>query len=900
MSIRNLHYLFHPHSVAVIGASNREHSLGATVLRNLQQGGFGGPIWPVNPKHDMLAGLTVYASAADLPQAPDLALICTPPQTIPAIIAQLGARGTKAAIVLTAGLGVRQLGHDNTILQAMLAAAKPSLLRILGPNCVGLLVPGIGLNASFAHTGALPGKLAFASQSGALVTGVLDWAKSRDIGFSSFISMGESADVDFGDVLDYLASDADTHAILLYIEDIRSARKFMSAARAAARNKPVLVIKAGRAAEGAKAAASHTGALAGSDAVYDAAIRRAGMLRVFTTEDLFDAVETLAHAHPLRGERLTIMTNGGGPGVMATDALIHKQGCLATLSSAAVTQLNKILPSTWSGANPVDIIGDAPIERYLATLEILIRDPQSDAVLFIHAPTAIVPSAAIAAALAPLAASNRVIACWLGGAAVLEARHIFSSAGIPTYDTPEEAVHGFMQMVQYRRNQNLLMQVPPSIASEFTPDRDGAQAIVQRALNAGNSVLSEPDTKQILAAYGIPVVVTRCAATIDRAVLCAQEIGFPVAIKILSPDISHKSDVGGVVLDLESPDAVRSSAAAMLQRMQKLKPDARLHGFSVQAMARWPDAHELIIGVTTDQVFGPVILFGQGGIAVEVTDDHALGLPPLNMVLARDMVSRTRVAKLLAGYRNRPAADLDAICRTLIQVAQLVTDLPEVMELDINPLLADRGGVIALDARMRVASLADNEPLANQRLAIRPYPQQWEQWVEWQGTPLLLRPIKPEDGAQHIAFFEALDPEDVRYRMFIRQRELQPSQLARLTQIDYDREIAFIATRKRADNTWETLGVARAIADPDNVMAEFAIIVRSDLKAHGLGRMLMTRLIEYCRERKTQSITGQALSHNLRVVNLVRSFGFTVSTDADEPGTMQLRLDLMPDQGKSA
>jgi acetyltransferase len=457
-----------------------------------------------------------------------------------------------------------------------------------------------------------------------------------------------------------------------------------------------------------------------------------------------------------------------------------------------------------------------------------------------------------------------------------------------------------MQMVQYRRNQNLLMQVPPSVASDFTPNRDAAQAIVQRALAAGNSILSEPDTKQILAAYGIPVVATRCAATVDEAVLCAQEIGFPVAIKILSPDISHKSDVGGVVLDLETADAVRSSATAMLQRMQAIMPEAQLQGFSVQAMARWPGAHELIIGVTTDPVFGPVILFGQGGIAVEVTDDHALGLPPLNMVLARDMVSRTRVAKLLAGYRNRPPADLDAICRTLIQIAQLVTDLPEVMELDINPLLADSRGVIALDARMRVASLAGvigagQDRLTNPRLAIRPYPQQWEQWITWQDAPLLLRPIKPEDGAQHVAFFDALDPEDVRYRMFIRQRELQPSQLARLTQIDYDREIAFIATRRvngAADGAWETLGVARAIADPDNVMAEFAIIVRSDLKAHGLGRMLMTRLIDYCRQRGTQSITGQALSHNLRVLNLVRSLGFEVSSADDEPGTMQLRLDL--------
>ena len=894
MSIRNLDALFHPRSVAVIGASSRPHSVGATALNNLVHAGFAGAIWPVNPKYDTLASHKVYSSVAHLPQAPDLALICTPPKTIPRIIAQLGARGTRAAIVLTAGLGV--LAHGKSIRQAMLDAAKPYLLRILGPDCIGLLVPAIGLSASFAHTGARPGKLAFVSQSGALASGVLDWAKARDIGFSTFMSMGDSADIDLGDVLDYLASDADTHAILLYIENIRSARKFMSAARAAARSKPVLVIKAGRAAEGASAvklpSGAHGAGLAGADAVYDAAIRRAGMLRVLSTEDLFGAVETLAHARPLRGERLTIMTNGSGPGVLAADALISQQGRLASLSPDAAHQLDAILPSTWSGANPVDILGDAPLARYLATLEILIQDPQSDAVLFIHAPTALVPSAEIARALAPLAAANRVIACWLGGFAVAEARAIFSSAGIATYDTPEEAVRGFMQMVQYRRNQNLLIQAPPSVATEFTPDRAAAQAIVRRALADGCTMLSEPDTKELLAAYGIPVVATRSAITVEQAVLCAQEIGFPVALKILSPDISHKLDVGGVVLDLETADAVRAAAGAMHQRLRQLKPEARLQGFSVQAMARWPEAHELIINVSTDPVFGPVILFGQGGIAVDVSDDHALGLPPLNMVLARDMVSRTRVAKLLAGYRNRPAADIDAICRTLIQVAQLVTDLADVVALDINPLLADSRGVMVLDACLQISMAASS---ALERLAIRPYPQEWEQWVNWDGAPLLLRPIKPEDGAQHLAFFDALDPEDVRYRMFIRQRELQPSQLARLTQIDYDREIAFIATRKNAAGAWETLGVARAVADPDNIMAEFAIIVRSDLKAHGLGRMLMTRLLDYCRQRGTQSITGQALSHNLRVLNLVKRFGFAVNPALDEPGTMQLQLDLIPE-----
>jgi acetyltransferase len=892
MSIRNLSYLFSPSSVAVIGASSRPHSVGATVLSNLVEAGFKGDIFPVNLKYDTLLGHKVYRSVADLPATPDLAVICTPPETVVELIEELGKRGTKAAIVLTAGLGSIKDKHGISLKQAMLNAATPYLMRILGPNCVGMLVPNIGLNASFAHDGALPGQIAFVSQSGALVTGVLDWAKTRGIGFSKFISLGDSADIDFGDVLDYLASDADTHAILLYVEDIHHARKFMSAARAAARSKPTLVVKSGREPEGAKAAASHTGAMAGSDNVYDAAIRRAGMLRVLTTEELFGAVETLAHAKPLDGERLTIMTNGGGPGVMATDALITSGGKLSALSETTLQKLDEVLPSTWSHGNPVDIIGDAPAERYVQTLEELLHDPQSDAILFIHAPTAIVPSADIAKAIAPLAqaAPRNILACWLGGNAVAQARHIFSEAGIPTYDTPEAAVQGFMQIVQYRRNQNLLMQVPPSTPENFVPDRAKAREVIQSVLTSGRQMLSEAEAKELLAAYDIPIVETRVANSVDEAVQFSRQIGFPVAVKILSPDITHKSDMGGVALDLESQEAVRMAAESMQKRLHALRPDARLQGFTVQAMARRPEAHELIVGVTTDPVFGPVILFGQGGVAVEVMADHAVTLPPLNMVLARDLISRTRVAKLLAGYRNRPAADIDAICHTLIQISHMVTDLSEIVELDINPLLADNRGVIALDARVRVKE-EDKCVSGIDRLAIHPYPEELEETITWQGRPVVLRPIKPEDGQAHIEFFNALDPEDVRSRMFIRMRELQPSQLARLTQIDYDREMAFIATSRKADGQWETLGVARAIADPDNNQAEFAVTVRSDLKRKGLGHILMTKLIDYCRHHGTREIVGEALSHNIGVINLVTNFGFDVHQIPGE-GTVRLHLDL--------
>ena len=890
MTVRNLKHLFEPKSIALIGASARAQSIGVTVLKNLLAGGFKGDIMLVNPKYETLADMPVHASVARLPSAPDLAIICTPPSTVPGIIADLGKLGTKAAIVLTTGLGGTRDLVGRNMRDLMLKAAKPHLLRILGPSSIGLLVPRLGLNASYAHVGALPGKIAFVSQSGAMATGVLDWAKSRGIGFSRFISLGDKADVDIGDVLDYLAGDNDTQAILLYLEAVRDARKFMSAARAAARSKPTIVIRAGRAPEGAKAAASHTGALAGSDDVYDAAIRRAGMLRVYTTVDLFDAVETLAHSRPVRGDRLAIITNGGGPGVLATDALIGKQGRLAELSPQAMEKLDKVLPATWSRDNPVDILGDAPAQRYIDAMDIVMREPDVDAALVIHAPTAMVPSAEIAAALVPVAknASRNVLSCWLGGESVAQARSMFSEAGIPAYDTPEEAVRGFMQIAQYNRNQKLLMEVPASSSASVEEDREAVRAMVKKALARGRDTLSEPEAKQVLAAYGIPVVQTRSVETIEEAVECARRIGFPVALKIISPDVTHKSDVGGVVLDLEDADSVRAAATAMNKRLVEMRPSAKLAGFSVQSMVRRPAARELIVGVATDPVFGPVILFGQGGIAVEVTADHAIGLPPLNMVLARDMISRTRISKLLAAYRNCAAADVDAICHTLIQISHLVIDVPEIAELDINPLLADADGVIALDARMRIQP---TEKGGMDRLAIRPYPEELEEWVDWQGERILLRPIKPEDGAQHVEFFGSLTPEDVRMRMFVHMRELSPGQLARMTQIDYDREMAFIATRKRADGSSETLGVARVVFDPDNIQGEFAVTVRSELKGKGLGKLLMKKLIRHSRDRGAQEIVGETLSQNQALLGLVKPLGFTANRSR-ENDTYLLKLPL--------
>lgn len=903
MSVRNLRSLFAPKSVALIGASERPGSMGTTLLENLLAGGFQGTLYAVNPKYERLGALACHASVADLPAAPELAVICTPSATVPQLVRQLGERGTRAAVVLGSGLArpVNPRAGGRSLRQAALDAAHPYLLRLLGPNSAGLLVPGLGLNASVAHSGALPGRIAFVSQSGSLMTGVLDWARTRGIGFSHFVSLGESGDVDLGDVLDYLASDGHAGAILLYVEEVRYARKFMSAARAAARSKPVLVLKARRPGqdEGLRAVASESGALASEDDVFDAAVRRAGMLRVHTTEQLFAAVETLAWARPLHGERLAIVSNGAGPGALARDALRHGGGSAATLSPETVAQLAALLPAgtgraaaAGPGAGVVDLLGGAPPERYGAALEVLLGDPQVDAVLVVHSPTATVDSGAVASALAPLArnASRPVLSCWLGGASVAQARTIAAGARMPTFRTPEDGVAGFLQMVNYRRNQNLLMQVPPSMTGHMAPDRGAARALVREAIAARRLLLSDPETKAILRAYGLALVETRAAPDADAAAAAARAIGFPVAVKILTPDVMHKSDVGGVTLDLDSEDAVRAAALRMRRRLGELFPQARFDGFSVQAMCRKAHAHELIVGAATDPVFGPVLVFGQGGVAVEVTDDHAVALPPLNLALARDLVDRTRVARLLAGYRGRPPANLDAILAVLIQVSRLVCDIPEIVELDINPLLADSHGATVLDARVRLA-LADRSGSTLDRLAIRPYPRELEQTIAWQGAPLLLRPIRPEDGPAHVAFFNALTPDDIRYRMFVRIRELQPSQLARFTQIDYDREMAFIATRRDAAGANETLAVARVVADPDNTSAEFAVTVRSDLKGMGLGRIMMEKLIAYCRARGTGEIVGEALPQNARIVAMVRKLGFEVTIDGEE-GIRKMRLAL--------
>jgi len=897
MSIRNLDSLFDPRSVAVIGASMRPGSVGATVWRNLREGHFLGPRWPVNPRHDRLGDDRCHADVAALPDAPELAVICTPPATVPGLISQLGARGTRAAVVLSAGF-------DPETKAAMLQAARTHLLRILGPNCLGLLVPHLGLNASFAHTGASAGSLAFVSQSGALVTAMLDWAAGRGIGFSHFVSLGEHADVDFGDMLDWLATCPRTRAILLYAESIESARKFMSAARAAARNKPVLIVKAGRSAQGAAAAASHTGALAASDLVVDAAIRRAGMLRVDTLQDLFDAAETLAHfrgsiaaevAHfDDRRHRLTLVTNGGGAGVMAADAAARAGVDLAPLSAPTVAALDAGLPANWSRGNPVDIIGDAPVTRYVHTLRTLLADPGSGTLLFMHAPTAIVPSAEIAQALVPIAqaAPGRILASWLGGPALVQARKTFETAGITCHDTPEAAVRAFAMLVEYRRNQAQLVQAPPARPAD-TVDNDNRVAIsslIDHVLTIGREWLSEPEAKALLAACGIPIVPTRvCAPTPEAAAQAAATLGFPVALKVLSPQISHKSDVGGVVLNLETDEAVRRAAAEIAARVAQQRPDAHLEGYTVQAMVRRPRAQELIVGSSLDPQFGPVLLFGQGGTAVEVLADRAVALPPLNAPLARALIERTRVARLMHGFRDVPPVDIEAVIGVLTAVSALLAAEPRIVELDINPLLADADGVIALDARVRVSAAA---PGGAARFAILPYPEHLSRRLDWQGRTLTLRPIRPEDETRHRAFLDAIDPMDLRMRFFHSRRTVERSELARLTQIDYEREMALIATETDDTGAEHTLGVVRAVCDPDNEQAELGILVRSDLKGAGLGELLLQALIAYLRNKGTRWLVAHVLKDNHRMLELARDMGFEADPGFPDPEAVKLQLAL--------
>jgi acetyltransferase len=870
MSIRNLDKMMAPRSVVAIGASARPGSVGDAVTRNLLAGGFQGDIHLVNIKGGDIEGRRVLKSLDELPQPADLAVIMTPAETVPRLVVELGERGTKVAVIITAGPGNGAAAHDDNKRwrKRILRAAQPHLLRVVGPNCIGYMVPRLGLNASFGPAGLKPGRLAAVAQSGAVLAGLADWGTAQGIGFSHLISMGDMTDVDFGDVLDMLSRDYETRAVLMYVEGVTQARKFMSAARSVARLKPVIVLKAGRHAAAAKAAASHTGSMAGSAAVYDAAFARAGLVRVHGLGELFDAAETLAHGITPRNERLAILTNGGGVGIIATDLLMDEGGELATLQPRTVTQLDKHMPRSWSRGNPVDIVGDADGARYAAAVDALADDRGVGAVLAMNVPTALTSSLEAARAVTgtPGAKVVPLIGCWIGGPEAEAGRKVLHEAGIPAYDTPLRAVRGFMHIVQYRRGQRALQRTPPSVP-EARSDSQLVRAIVHGALAEKRKILTEPEAKRVLAAYGIPVVPTEIVLDAGEAAHAAGRIGFPVAVKILSREITHKSDVGGVALDLGSEQAVIDAVRAMHDKVCTAAPGARVDGFVVQPMVKRPHAVELILGAAEDPVFGPILLVGHGGVAAEVIDDKALALPPLDPVLAEDALSRTRVDRLLRGYRDHAPAARAAVCDVMVRLSQLIADVGEIAELDINPLLADADGVIALDARIVVAAPEGRERAA--RFAIKPYPVELETEVVHGAERLRLRPIRPDDEALLQAFARRLTPEDIRMRFFGPLRELSHEMAARLTQIDYDREMAFLLLDGK-----ELLGVGRLAADPGFEQAEFALTVASDRQGRGYGSLLLNHVLHHAKARGIQRVVGQVLRENHKMLELTKRLGF--------------------------
>lgn len=880
MTTRNLEFFFKPRSVALVGASRDAHRVGGAVARNLQSGGFSGPVMLVNRRSEPDAAHGIYTRLADLPQAPDLAVVAIPAAQVPETLAELGAAGTRAAVVLSAGFEETDAAAGVALQQAALDAARPHLMRIIGPNCLGILMPKVGLNASFAHLNARPGNLAFIAQSGAILTAVLDWAESRGIGFSTLISLGASADIDFGDLLDYLANDWDTRAILLYVESVRDARKFMSAARLAARLKPVIVVKGGRYAQSAQAVASHTGALAGVDAVYAAAFRRAGMVQVDSMAELFDAVETLGHSSPRFGERLAIVTNGGGIGVLATDELTRLGGHLANLSENTRHRLRDALPPLCSTHNPVDVLGDAHPGRYRAALRVLYEAPEVDTVAVFNCPVGVASSQEAAEAVIEVHQTPRkgLLTNWLGAKTALSVRETFAAHRIPSYETPDQVIRAYMHLIGYRRNQRLLLETPPSLPQTFIPDHEAARAVIDQARARGGGWLSLAEGMELLAAYRIPVVQTAMVKTPEEAAAQAGAWDLPVVLKISSPDILHKRAMGGVALNLQTPEAVADAAQGILGHLREHLPQARIAGFTLQPMVPKGDNHELILGMTTDAVFGPVLLFGQGGNAVEALNDTAFALPPLNMHLACDLIERTRIHRVLQGVGGIAATRIDDVALSLVKLAQLAADLPEVAEIEVNPLLAGEQGVLALDARVRVDLSA---PAGHEHFAIRPYPKELEQSFDLpDGHVLLLRPIQPEDEPAMIALFDAMTEEE-RYMRFFSPMAHVPHQLAaRLSQIDYDREMALVLTEPGLPGQARILAGVRIAGDPNGERCEFAIGVRHDQGGKGLGIRLMQRIIDYAHERGFREIYGDILRENGAMLAVCRKLGFRI-----EPGS---------------
>ena len=892
----SLDALFHPTSVAVVGASAVPGSVGSILMRNLLEYPFGGVVYPVTPKRPHVHGVRCYPDIAHLPETVDLAVIATPALTVPATLQACAGRGVKAAIIISAGFS--ELGVEGRALEKQLRDIARGKMRVIGPNCLGILHPPSGLNASFASTMARPGHIAMLSQSGAICASILDWARDTHVGFSSFVSVGAMADVDFADLIDYFGDDPGTRSIILYMESIGDVRKFLSAARAVARTKHVIVVKSGRHEAGARAAASHTGALAGADAVFDAAFRRAGVLRVLTIPDLFGMSEILAMQPPPRGPALAIITNAGGPGVMATDALMTSGGQLATLSPETRSALDTVLPPFWSHANPIDVLGDATPERYRKAVEICARDAGMQGLLVLLTPQAMTDPTETARQLAPFARLEKkpLLASWMGGSDVAAGRAILSEAGIPTFAAPETAIDAFLHMVQYRRNQELLYETPAALPEDWAPDQEKVRGLIAAARLAGRTLLTEVEAKGVLAAYGIPVTPTVQAVRSEEAVAVARQIGYPVVLKLFSQTITHKSDVGGVQLNLADDKAV---ARAFETIAANLHAHTQAHGsrpvgfegVTVQPMVR-DKGYELIVGSSVDRQFGPVILFGAGGLMVEVMKDSSLALPPLNRTLARRLMERTQILHALKGIRGQKPVPLDELEMLLVRFSQLLCDFLEIQEVDINPLLATPQRIVALDARVLLGP-PDLPAEKRPRLAIRPYPNQYTAPFRLEdGTEVLIRPIRPEDEPLIIELHAGHSERTIRMRFFSMVKTLSRDSLIRLCHLDYDREMALAAIHHDGGRP-HIVGVSRYYLHPETGTAEFAAVVNDAWQGRGLGRHLMRRLRDVACERGVRQLVGVILRENTAMINLAEEIGFSVRPTSDA-SVVEASLDLAP------
>lgn len=889
------HYLnkvFEPHSVAIVGASERESSVGCQVLRNMLEGGFKGDIYPVNPKHEQVQGLHCHASLSDIDHPIDLVVITIPAPAIPKVMRQCGEKEVGAAIVLSAGFG--EVGARGKSLQSEIVdLARTHDIPLIGPNCLGLVRPRVGLNATFAKSRVEPGHVALVAQSGAFCTALLDWADPQGFGFSAVASLGATADIGFGDVLDYLATDPHTRSILLYVEGISDARSFMSGLRVAARLKPVIVVKSGRHESGSRAAVSHTGALMGNDRVFDAAVKRAGAVRVTTVAQLFSAAQTLASGTRVDGSRLGIVTNGGGPGVMAADRAADLLVPLATLGEQTISALNEVLPAHWSHSDPVDILGDADAERYQRACEIVLSDKEVDGLLVLLTPQAMTNPTACAKGVieANRNTDKPVLACWMGDALVGEGRKQLTEAGIPQFRSPEAGVDAFGYLAGYRKNQQALLQVPPPLSIQRPPDVDGARLIIEQALSERRSLLSNTESKAILRAFHIPTTTSINVATASEALVAAESVGLPVAMKINSPDISHKSDVGGVRLNIREPRSVRTAFREMMDQVSKQAPQARITGVTVEPMLQQPHAREIMIGIAHDPIFGPVISFGAGGTAVEIFADAQVALPPLNDYLSNELVSGTRAARYLQQFRNLPKVDPGILTGVLERISEIACELPEVLELDINPLLVDDQGVIAVDARI-VVQAPETSTERFGHMAIHPYPPELEsQWQLADGTDVTIRPIRPEDAKIEQEFVINLSAESKYFRFMQSVDQLTPLMLARLTQIDYDREMALIAVVEERDQQC-ILGVVRYISNPDRQSCEFALAVADESQRQGIGRQLMQRLMTVARDRGIEIMEGEVLSNNSKMLQLCERLGFRIAHNADDHDVTEVRRHL--------